>query len=477
MKKLDCVDNVISKLFGKLGGCIARHPLPFLLGPLIILAVLCVGLSQLEIEDDVEHLFTPVNSPGRTDLKATQALYMTGNEGTNFLPNRELDLFLGRGRLILSRLDGGNIIDPEHPEYMEDVYNLDRLIRSTPIPGNGSTFDEEICMKWLNRCVPNPIIVYYENHRADFAAGLHNISYPIVEMEIPVDIDLMNLPGNVIGGMDQWSHLNQPGAPSDAIPNVSGSDQDLLALMQQQNGADPSQFGVPPNSNTRKNQSGIDQAMLDQLEAYKQLGGAPANPNIPQNIPPGFDPNNIPAGFNPQNVPDGFDPSSLGPITQSLFIGPNLGGVEFYPDTEDIVKSATHILLFYTTNSGPDIMALANQWEDEVFMKVTEDYMNKTNLLKIDRVVSTSLASEVNEATQKVIPRFATTFSMMILFAVFSCIMRDWVLSKPWLGFLGVMSAAISIISSIGLLSFLGMKYNEVVSLMPFLIIGKLIIF
>ena len=532
MKKLDCVDKAISRMFGSLGAFIARRPLPFLIGPLCILFVLCFGLIWLTIDDDVEYLFTPKNSMGRVDLKTAAQIFMAGSEGEDFLPNRELDLFLGRGRLILSRLDGGNILDPEHPEYMEDVYNLDKLIRSTPVPGNDSTFDNSLCMKWLDKCVPNPIMVFYDNHKHEYEAGFHNLTYPVVEIEIPIDISMLtnlsNLPsGKVIGGMDQWANYPMPSSmppvgsypnAGDANPDLEQVDPNILALMQQQQ-----QNGGVDNS--KPNQTSINPAMVDpdQLAALKQSGGAPANgdfqPGLPQNLPPGFDPRNLPPGIDPQNPPPGFDPQNLPPgfdpqnlppgfdpgsglppdipqgfnpgsnnnhlaallggggapkFTQQLFLGPNLGGVEFYSDSEDVVKSATHVSLFYTLTSGPEDMDIAHMWEDEVFMKVTEDYKNKTTLLKIDRVVSTSLASEVNEATHKVIPRFATTFIMMILFAVFSCIMRDWVLSKPWLGFLGVMSAAISIISSIGLLCFCGMKYNEVVSLMPFLIIGKL---
>ena len=453
MPKIDCVDVFISSLFKKLGGQISRTPLPFLLCPLVVLAVLCVGCTRLTIEDDVEHLFTPVKSPGRIDLKTTQRLYMTGNEGEDFLPNRELDLFLARGRLILSRYDGGNILEPDS---MADVYKLDKLIRSTSVPGtNGSNFDDVLCMRWLERCVPNPIIVFYENHQHEFAEI--EMTYPIDKIVLPMNIDLSHLPpGKVIGGMDQWGTDDTTGGggagsipPGMPAPNVSRAgaplDKDLLALMN--GNTDLSQ--LPPNMD-------------------------------PNQLPPGMDPNQIPPLGSNQS--SGMSPAQMAallgatgePITLPLFLGPNLGNVSFYDDGKT-VKSATHLVLFYTLNSGPEYRRMSGQWEDEVFMVVTEQYKNQTELLKVDRVVSTSLATEVNQATHKVIPRFAVTFCMMIVFAVLSGIMRDWVLSKPWLGLMGVLSAGMSIVSAIGLLSFMGIKYNEVVSLMPFLIIGKCI--
>ena len=62
---------------------------------------------------------------------------------------------------------------------------------------------------------------------------------------------------------------------------------------------------------------------------------------------------------------------------------------------------------------------------------------------------------------------------MLVVFAVGSCIMRDWVQSKPWLGLIGVLSSSLAIVSSIGFLSYCGVDFNEIVSLMPFLILGE----
>ena len=54
-----------------------------------------------------------------------------------------------------------------------------------------------------------------------------------------------------------------------------------------------------------------------------------------------------------------------------------------------------------------------------------------------------------------------------------SCMMTDWVRSKPWLALLGVISAGLSLLSVFGLLSALGVRAVPQVGLVPFLILGK----
>ena len=59
------------------------------------------------------------------------------------------------------------------------------------------------------------------------------------------------------------------------------------------------------------------------------------------------------------------------------------------------------------------------------------------------------------------------------LFLHCSCMMNDWVRSKPWLALLGVISAGLSLLSVFGLLSALGVRAVPQVGLVPFLILGK----
>ncbi len=58
-------------------------------------------------------------------------------------------------------------------------------------------------------------------------------------------------------------------------------------------------------------------------------------------------------------------------------------------------------------------------------------------------------------------------------YVYYSCMMNDWVRSKPWLALLGVVSAGLSLLSVFGLLSAFGIRSVPQVGLVPFLILGK----
>lgn len=76
--------------------------------------------------------------------------------------------------------------------------------------------------------------------------------------------------------------------------------------------------------------------------------------------------------------------------------------------------------------------------------------------------------------------RFVTAFIILVIFAVFCSVVFikdtlyiDWVLSKPILAVLGVFNAGMGIASAIGGLVLLGIQYNDIVAVMPFLVVGK----
>ncbi len=53
----------------------------------------------------------------------------------------------------------------------------------------------------------------------------------------------------------------------------------------------------------------------------------------------------------------------------------------------------------------------------------------------------------------------------------------DWVVSKPLLAVLGVLNAGMGVLSAIGLLNFVGFPYNDIVSVMPFLVVCECLAF
>lgn len=93
---------------------------------------------------------------------------------------------------------------------------------------------------------------------------------------------------------------------------------------------------------------------------------------------------------------------------------------------------------------------------------------------------SQTLAEELKRNADSLIPRFVFAFFILIVFCVL-CNMAfcdgtwyiDWVVSKPILSVLGVINAAMGIGSSIGLLTLFSFPYNDIVGVMPFLVVGN----
>lgn len=93
---------------------------------------------------------------------------------------------------------------------------------------------------------------------------------------------------------------------------------------------------------------------------------------------------------------------------------------------------------------------------------------------------SQTLAEELKRNAATLVPRFVLAFTILMVFSVI-CNMSfcnnsfyiDWVVSKPLLAILGVINAGMGILTGIGALNLLGVGYNDIVGVMPFLVVGK----
>ena len=84
-----------------------------------------------------------------------------------------------------------------------------------------------------------------------------------------------------------------------------------------------------------------------------------------------------------------------------------------------------------------------------------------------------TVTDELQENVKSSMLRFVITFAVLTTFGVLTCWSADSVVSKPWLGMLGVLSAILAVVSSFGLLMYSGMDFIDIVSIGPFLVIGK----
>ncbi|KAJ8033684.1 Patched domain-containing protein 3 [Holothuria leucospilota] len=351
---LRCIDNWFSANFYRFGTFVYRQKYKFLISSILLNLILSSGLLFLEVNDDLEYLFTPLGTPGIADKAVMESKFLVGDEGVEFLPDRILSSYLKHGEVIVLPVNGTNILQKE---TIKELLTLDRVLRTFEfealIDGNVTRLTyEDLCMKWLGQCIDNPLLALYREQLDLF--------------------DVIPL----------------------TYPSVSTMDGREVFLAQQL-------MGVQATNRTH------------------------------------------------------FEDSKN----------------EVHPQKVNI-NAAAGISLYYFLQTGSDEMEeIALKWEEEAEQRLRQMQTSSVRF-EIYFAFSYSLAQEVQKASKRVIPRFVATFSMLSVFAVLSMVTSDWVTSRPVLALLGVVSAAFAITSAVGMLAFCSVQFNEIVAMMPFLVIG-----
>ncbi|CAH1781995.1 unnamed protein product [Owenia fusiformis] len=157
------------------------------------------------------------------------------------------------------------------------------------------------------------------------------------------------------------------------------------------------------------------------------------------------------------------------PMFHQRFLGTELGGVKLQGDGE-LVESAEAIRLqYYVRYENASNMAVSDVWLEAFKSSMLSIDTDKLN---VHFLTSKSLTEELQTATTGIISKFSITYTILCVFSILSCFMFDWVRSKPWLGFIGAITACLAILTSLGLLCAVGVEFTSIVATMPFLIIG-----
>ena len=80
MVQYDCIEKPLSRIFYNYGRFIARHPLWFLIIPLLVAGALASGLYNFHAEYDVEQLFTPEKARSKDERHTIQQLFPEGDD-------------------------------------------------------------------------------------------------------------------------------------------------------------------------------------------------------------------------------------------------------------------------------------------------------------------------------------------------------------------------------------------------------------
>lgn len=158
-------------------------------------------------------------------------------------------------------------------------------------------------------------------------------------------------------------------------------------------------------------------------------------------------------------------------IYKAYFFPAYLGGVA--RDSNDLIENAKAINLMYwldiSQKHGDEKAAI---WEDNFLKRVSNLSFKHIN---VARFVSTTLRDELESNTKSLVPFFSITVIIMLVFSVATCMMSDWVRSKPWLGLLGCVSAGLGVLTAFGLCFYLRVDMIGINLAAPFLMLGKLI--
>jgi hypothetical protein len=88
MPKFDCIERPLSNQFYRYGVYITKHPVPFIVFPILAMLAMSVGWLYLDDVIDPIYLFTPSNAPSKAERQIIHDLWPLVN-GT-YMPGRSV---------------------------------------------------------------------------------------------------------------------------------------------------------------------------------------------------------------------------------------------------------------------------------------------------------------------------------------------------------------------------------------------------
>eukprot|EP00058_Branchiostoma_floridae_P028010 XP_002613501.1 hypothetical protein BRAFLDRAFT_71889 [Branchiostoma floridae] len=145
----------------------------------------------------------------------------------------------------------------------------------------------------------------------------------------------------------------------------------------------------------------------------------------------------------------------------SVFLGNQIGGVDFLPDGKTL-KRASAFQLSY--NLRPDEGGTAVTWEQAFTRKVLE--LTTDNLTAVP-LTSRTLETDIMDTSATVVRRFTLMFTLVSIVCSVS-LSADWVRAKVLVGMGSLLALALAFLSTFGLLLWLGFKFIPPIGLISF---------
>ncbi|XP_031705716.1 patched domain-containing protein 3-like [Anarrhichthys ocellatus] len=152
----------------------------------------------------------------------------------------------------------------------------------------------------------------------------------------------------------------------------------------------------------------------------------------------------------------------------SVFLGSVLGGV--IAEANGSVTSAQAVKLLYHLDNKANTADASKAWLGAFKRLLSEETDGKH--IDVSYYTSKSKQEEIDSHTTDGFPLFLITYACAITFSVISCLRLDNVRNKVWVAVFGVLSTGLAVLSSFGLLLYIGVPFVITVANSPFLILG-----
>ncbi|XP_062977568.1 patched domain-containing protein 3-like [Elgaria multicarinata webbii] len=170
-------------------------------------------------------------------------------------------------------------------------------------------------------------------------------------------------------------------------------------------------------------------------------------------------------------------PTLTFPLFQDrVFLGFFLGGVTLGPGAgpKRPVRAAKAMRLIYFLQEDEASQGEASALWLHAFLERIPGMLESLNLTSVRVAYFTSLSrqKEFEKISKDVIPLMSVTYFLTIFFSIISCSRLDCVRTKVWVAAFGILSSALAVVGSFGLLLFCGVPFAITAANSPFLILG-----
>ena len=130
-KRMEIVDEMLRKLFRKLGRTIGLNPGYFIIIPILVSALCASGFQRIVFEADPEYLFSPVDGQGKHERAILENHFPMNY--TAFDPGR-ISRHGRFGRLLFQAKDNGTLLRVKH---WSQISRINEIVMNTSIEYKG----------------------------------------------------------------------------------------------------------------------------------------------------------------------------------------------------------------------------------------------------------------------------------------------------------------------------------------------------